>query len=69
MRRTYARNVWLYYAYGFAMNFAFWFAVWIKYLVDRRGLELKWVLFMDLPFWLIGAALQMPMGATRRPHR
>ncbi len=72
MRRSYSRNVWLYYGYGFAMNFAFWFAVWIKYLVDRRGLELKWVLFMDLPFWLIGAALQMPMGAIadrigRRP--
>ncbi len=57
------RNVGLYYAYNFLMDFLLWAGVWIKYLIDDRGLELKWILAMDLPFWLIVAALQAPMGA------
>lgn len=57
------RNVGLYYAYSFLMDFMLWAGVWIKYLIDERGLELKWILAMDLPFWLIVAALQTPMGA------
>ncbi len=57
------RNVWLYYAFGFFMDFALWAGVWIKYLIDVRGFELKWLLFMDLPFWLLVAVLQAPTGA------
>lgn len=57
------RNVGLYYAYNFLMDFLLWAGVWIKYLIDDRGLELRWILAMDLPFWLIVAALQAPMGA------
>lgn len=57
------RNIALYYAYGFLMDFAIWAAIWIKYLIADRGLELRWILTMELPFWLVVAASQAPMGA------
>ena len=57
------RNVFLFFAFGASSNFLLWGGVWIKYLVDERGLELRWILAMDLPFWLIAAALQAPTGA------
>lgn len=56
-------NVPRYYLYAFLMDFAVWAGFWIKYLIDDRGLELRWILAMDLPFWLLVAALQAPMGA------
>ncbi len=58
-----ARNVRLYFAFTFMANFLLWAAIWIKYLIDIRHLELKWILLMDLPFWLLVAALQAPTGA------
>ncbi len=57
------RNILLFYAFGFCMDFALWAGIWIKYLVDDRDLELRWILAMDLPFWLLVAALQAPTGA------
>jgi MFS family permease len=62
-RGRYRRNVTLYYGFAFFNNFALWGGVWIKYLVEERGLELRWILAMDLPFWLLVAVLQAPMGA------
>jgi MFS family permease len=58
-----ARNIRLFYANAFLTQFLLWAGVWIKYLVDDRGLELRWVLAMDFPFWITIAALQVPMGA------
>lgn len=58
-----ARNIRLYYAFTFLMNSGLWLGIWIKYLLDERGLELRWILAMDLPFWLLVAALQAPTGA------
>ncbi|HEY4669388.1 MAG TPA: MFS transporter [Tepidiformaceae bacterium] len=63
MSRPVRRNIRLYYTYGFLMQFGLWSGIWIKYLLDDRGLELKWILAMDLPFWLLVAALQAPTGA------
>jgi len=60
---AYRKNVVLYYAYGFLMNFGLWAGIWIKYLVVQRHLELKWILLMDMPFWLLVALLQAPTGA------
>jgi MFS family permease len=57
------RNVRLYYLYGFLMDFALWAGIWIKYLILDRGFALKWILGMDLPFWLLVAVLQAPTGA------
>ncbi len=57
------RNIALYYAYGFMAQFLLWGGIWIKYLIDERHLELRWILLMDLPFWLLIAALQAPTGA------
>ncbi|MFN0147409.1 MAG: MFS transporter [Dehalococcoidia bacterium] len=57
------RNIWLYYAFSFLAQFLLWAAVWIKYLIDDRGLELKWILAMDFPFWILVAVLQAPTGA------
>ncbi|MDA0364813.1 MAG: MFS transporter [Chloroflexi bacterium] len=57
------RNIALYYAYGFLMDFTIWGAIWIKYLIADRGLELRWILTMELPFWLVVAVSQAPMGA------
>ncbi len=57
------RNVRLFYLYGFLMDFALWAGIWIKYLMEDRGFELKWLLGMDLPFWLLVAVLQAPTGA------
>jgi MFS family permease len=57
------RNTRLYYAFVFFMDFGLWFGIWIKYLVVERGLELKYILLMDLPFWLGVAILEAPMGA------
>jgi MFS family permease len=57
------RNVRLFYAYGFLSNAGLWLGVWIKYLLDERGFELRYVLLMDLPFWLLVALLQAPTGA------
>ena len=62
-RRYLQRNLPLYFAYSFLMNFALWGGIWIKYLLDERGMQLKWILLMDLPFWLIVAAAQAPTGA------
>ncbi|MBI5949388.1 MAG: MFS transporter [Chloroflexi bacterium] len=61
--RVTARNVRLFFVYGFLMDFAIWAGVWIKYLMEDRGLELKWILAMDMPFWLLVAVLQAPTGA------
>jgi MFS family permease len=57
------RNVRLYYAYTFLMYFALWSGIWIKYLIEDRGFALRYLLLMDLPFWLLVALLQAPTGA------
>ncbi|MCC6381026.1 MAG: MFS transporter [Dehalococcoidia bacterium] len=57
------RNTLLFYSYGFLMSSGLWLGIWIKYLVDERGLELRWILAMDMPFWLVVALLQAPTGA------
>ena len=57
------KNVRLYYAYSICMDFGLWFGIWIKYLIEDRGFELKYILLMDLPFWLLVAVLQAPTGA------
>lgn len=57
------RNARLYYGFVFFNDFGLWFGIWIKYLVVERGLELKYVLLMDLPFWLAVASLEAPFGA------
>src|SRR5438105_3949798 len=59
----YRRNVPLYYAYSASAFFTLWGGIWIKYLLEDRGFQLRWILLMDLPFWLIVAALQTPTGA------
>ena len=67
MPRDYAavarRNERLYYAFLLTMELGFWFAIWIKYLTVTRELELKYILLMDMPFWLAVAALEAPFGA------
>lgn len=67
MARDYAaaarRNERLYYAFIILMEVGFWFGIWIKYLTVGRGLELRYILLMDLPFWLMVAALEAPFGA------
>jgi MFS family permease len=61
---AYARhNVRLYYAYLLLANFGLWYGVWIKYLVFPRGFELRYILLMDMPFWLLVATLEAPFGA------
>jgi len=57
------RNVLLYYTYAFLAFFVLWGGIWIKYLIEERGLELRWILAMDFPFWILVAALQAPAGA------
>lgn len=57
------RNERLYYAFLFLMEFGFWIGIWIKYLTVSRGFELKYILLMDMPFWLAVAALEAPFGA------
>jgi MFS family permease len=57
------RNVTLYYTYAFLAFFLLWGGIWIKYLIHERGLELKWILAMDFPFWVLVALLQAPTGA------
>lgn len=57
------RNVWLYFAYLACWDFQLWIGIWIKYLIEARGLELRWILAMDLPFWLAVTAFQVPLGA------
>lgn len=56
-------NLRLYFAFLFLMDFGLWYGVWMKYLIEVRGLELRWILAMDLPFWLLVAGLQIPAGA------
>lgn len=60
---TVRRNTLLFYSYAFLMNSGLWLGIWIKYLVHERGLELRWILAMDMPFWLVVALLQAPTGA------
>ena len=57
------RNERLYYTFLFLMELGFWFGIWIKYLTVARELELKYILLMDLPFWLMVAILEAPFGA------
>ena len=67
MPRDYAatarRNERLYYAFLFLMELGFWFGIWIKYLTVSRELDLKYILLMDMPFWLMIAVLEAPFGA------
>ena len=60
---TARRNVRLYYAFVFLMDFGLWSGIWIKYLTVGEGLQLRWILAMDLPFWLLVATLNAPLGA------
>ncbi len=55
-------NIRMFYLFEFFMDFGLWFGVWIKYLVVYRGFELKYILLMDMPFWLLVAALEAPFG-------
>lgn len=57
------RNTRLYYGFALLNDFGLWFGIWIKYLVVERGLELKYILLMDLPFWFAVASLEAPFGA------
>lgn len=57
------RNIRLYYVYSFLMFFTLWSAIWIKYLIEDRDFALRYLLLMDLPFWLLVAVLQTPIGA------
>lgn len=57
------RNLLLYYSYAFLAFFTLWGGIWIKYLIHERGLELRWILAMDFPFWILVAGLQAPAGA------
>jgi MFS family permease len=57
------RNELLYYSFQLLMEMGFWFGIWIKYLTVTRELELKYILLMDMPFWLAVAALEAPFGA------
>lgn len=57
------RNIRLYFAFIFLMDFSLWAGIWIKYLTLGQGLQLKWILAMDLPFWLLVAFLNAPLGA------
>ena len=61
--RAIRRNIALFYANSFMVSFLLWGGIWLKYLIVDRGLELRWILLMDLPFWLVVAALQAPTGA------
>jgi MFS family permease len=67
MPRDYAatarRNERLYYAFLFLMELGFWFGIWIKYLTVSREFELKYILLMDMPFWLMIAVFEAPFGA------
>ncbi|MGE0599475.1 MAG: MFS transporter [Dehalococcoidia bacterium] len=57
------RNERLFYAFSFLMEFGFWMAIWIKYLTVIRHFELRFIFLMDMPFWLMVAALEAPFGA------
>ncbi len=51
-----------FYIYRFVADFALWGGIWIKYLTVDRGFELRWILLMDMPFWLLIAVLEVPFG-------
>ncbi|MEO6396871.1 MAG: MFS transporter, partial [Tepidiformaceae bacterium] len=57
------RNVRLYFAFVFLMDFGLWTGIWIKYLIVDEGLELRWILAMDLPFFVLMGVLNPPLGA------
>ena len=57
------RNVRLYYAFIFLMDFGLWTGIWIKYLIVDEGLELRWILAMDLPFFVLVGTLNPLLGA------
>lgn len=55
-------NIPKYYLYVVLWRTGFWAGVWIKYLTVSRGFELRWIFLMDLPYWLLSAALETPLG-------
>ena len=57
------RSVRLFYAFVAILDFTLWAGIWIKYLTIGQNLELKWILAMDFPFWVLVALLNAPLGA------
>jgi MFS family permease len=57
-------NVWKSYLYRFLMNFQLWWPIWVLYLQDDRGLSLTQITLLDVPFFLLVVAMEVPTGAV-----
>lgn len=62
--RAYHANVRRFYAYRLLSNLQLWFAIWVLYLQQERGLTLTQITALDAPFWLVMVLAEIPTGAV-----
>jgi MFS family permease len=57
-------NIWKSYLYRFLMRCELWLPIWVVYLQKQRGLSLTQITLLDIPFFLLVVAAEVPTGAV-----
>lgn len=57
-------NIWKSYLYRFLMRCELWLPIWVVYLQKQRGLSLTQITLLDVPFFLLVVAAEVPTGAV-----
>ncbi len=57
-------NIWKSYLYRFLMRCELWLPIWVIYLQKQRGLSLTQITLLDIPFFLLVVAAEVPTGAV-----
>ena len=61
--RSLEANVWRFYLFRFFVDFQLWLPIWFIYLLDERGISLKFATLLDVPFWMLLILMEVPTGA------
>tara|TARA_Y100000588_G_C14253186_1_gene924339 strand:+ start:1079 stop:2344 length:1266 start_codon:yes stop_codon:yes gene_type:complete len=61
--RAFQANIWRFYLFRFFVDFQLWLPIWFVYLLDERGISLKFATLLDVPFWLLLILMEVPTGA------
>lgn len=62
--RAYRSNIWKLYLFRFLMDFQLWWAIWVLYLTDLRGLSLSQVSVLEALFWGTAVLAEVPTGGV-----
>ena len=62
-QRSLQANIWRFYLFRFFVDFQLWLPIWFVYLLDERGISLKFATLLDVPFWTLLILMEVPTGA------